>query len=77
MYRMTYNHKGVTGCSARGIAKRETREELEALAEELKDSICNVQILPVAEGCEATLPLNVDANMKEGIFQKNKSIGIS
>jgi hypothetical protein len=76
MYRMTYNHKGVTGCSARGIAKRNSKEELLKLAEELKDSICNIEIRPVAEGCEATLPLSVDVNMKEGVFEKNKSIGI-
>lgn len=77
MYRMTYNHKGVTGCSARGIAKRETIEELQALAEELKDSICNIEIRPVAEGCEASIPLNIDANMKEGVSPKSESIGIS
>lgn len=46
MYRMTYNNKGVQGCSARGIARRETVEELEALAEQLKDTICNVEIKP-------------------------------
>jgi hypothetical protein len=40
MYRMTYNHTGVTGCSARGIAKRESKEELLKLAEELKETIC-------------------------------------
>ena len=47
MYRMTYNHTGVTGCSARGIAKRDSKEELLKLAEELKDSICNVEIHPI------------------------------
>jgi len=34
----------MSGCSARGIALRETKEELEALREQLKDSIYNVQI---------------------------------
>lgn len=47
MYRMTYNNKGITGCSARGIARRETKEELLELAEVLKDTICNIDIKPV------------------------------
>lgn len=49
MYRMTYNNKGISGCSARGVARRETVEELLEIAETLKDSICNVEIKP----CEA------------------------
>ena len=49
MYRMTYNHTGVTGCSARGIAKRESEKELHQLAEELKDSICNIRIEKIKE----------------------------
>lgn len=43
-WRMTYNRRGITGCSARGIATRGTKEELEALAETLKERICNVEI---------------------------------
>jgi hypothetical protein len=46
---MTYNNKGVQGCSARGIARRETIKELQELAERLKDSICNVEIKPCEE----------------------------
>ena len=34
----------MSGCSARGIALRNTKEELEALKEQLKDSIYNVKI---------------------------------
>ena len=34
----------MSGCSARGIALRDTKEELEKLAIELKDSITNVKI---------------------------------
>ena len=41
---MTYNNKNMSGCSARGIALRETKEELEALAKELQESIYNVVI---------------------------------
>jgi len=41
---MTYNNKNMTGCSARGIALRDSKEELLALKESLKDSICNVKI---------------------------------
>jgi len=33
------------GCSARGIALRNTKEELEALKEQLKDSIYNAKIV--------------------------------
>ena len=62
MYRMTYNNKGIQGCSARGIARRETLEELLELAEQLKDSICNVEIKAVAEGGNATISLNPAAD---------------
>ena len=43
-WRMTYNNKTMSGCSARGIALRDTKEELEALSEKLKESIYNVKI---------------------------------
>ena len=43
-YKMTYNNKNMSGCSARGIALRETKEELIALKEELKEVITNVKI---------------------------------
>jgi len=43
-YKMTYNNKNMSGCSARGIALRDTKEELEALAIELKENIYNVVI---------------------------------
>ena len=43
-YKMTYNNKNMSGCSARGIALRDTKEELEALKEQLKDVIENVVI---------------------------------
>jgi hypothetical protein len=46
---MTYNNREMYGCSARGIAVRETKEELEALAEKLKETIYNVKIEPVGE----------------------------
>lgn len=65
MYRMTYNHTGVTGCSARGIAKRESEEELKQLAEELKDSICNIHIEKVKDDMDKHLPMNLFENMKE------------
>ena len=48
-WRMTYNNREMYGCSARGIAVRETKEELEALAEKLKETIYNVKIEPVRE----------------------------
>jgi hypothetical protein len=64
MYRMTYNHTGVTGCSARGIAKRETEQELQELAEQLKDSICNVHIEKITDELENNLPMDVFENMK-------------
>lgn len=41
---MTYNNKDMSGCSARGIALRETKEELEVLKEQLKDKIYNIKI---------------------------------
>lgn len=65
MYRMTYSHRGVTGCSARGIAKRESKEELLKLAEELKEVICNVDIQPVSGRIEKHIPMELFANMKE------------
>lgn len=65
MYRMTYNHVGVTGCSARGIAKRETKEELIKLAEELKETICNVEIHPIEGSIEKKMPMELFANMKD------------
>jgi len=34
----------MTGCSARGIALRDTEKELQVLKEQLKESICNVKI---------------------------------
>jgi len=43
-WKMTYNNKTMSGCSARGIALRETKEELLALKEQLKDSIYNIEI---------------------------------
>lgn len=43
-WKMTYNNKNMSGCSARGISLRDTKEELEALREELKDEIYNVKI---------------------------------
>jgi len=43
-YKMTYNNKNMSGCSARGIALRDSKEELEALAKELQESISNVII---------------------------------
>lgn len=64
MYRMTYNNKGINGCSARGIAKRKTREELELLAEELKEIICNVRIEPIGGEIEQRIPESVDKNLK-------------
>lgn len=65
MYRMTYNHLNATGCSARGIAKRESKEELLKLAEELKESICNVHIEEVKEDMDQHLPMDLFENMKE------------
>lgn len=65
MYRMTYNNKGVSGCSARGIAKRESEEELRALAEQLKDGICNIRIEKITDVPEQRLPMDLFVNMKE------------
>ena len=48
-WRMTYKNKDMYSCSARGIAVRDSKEELEALAEKLKETICNVKIEPVKE----------------------------
>ena len=65
MYRMTYNHLNNSGCSARGIAKRESKEELLKLAEELKESICNIEIHPIKGMIEKRLPMDLFLNMKE------------
>ena len=65
MYRMTYNNKGVNGCSARGIAKRESKEELLVLAQQLKDAICNVHIEKINNLQDEHIPMNLFANMKE------------
>ncbi|MDP3291328.1 MAG: hypothetical protein Q8M43_04775 [Sulfuricurvum sp.] len=62
---MTYNHLNNSGCSARGIAKRESKEELLRLAEELKESICNVDIRPVEGTIEKRIPMELFLNMKE------------
>ena len=43
-WRMTYNNKNMSGCSARGISLRESKEELEALYESLEENIYNVKI---------------------------------
>jgi hypothetical protein len=65
MYRMTYNHIGVTGCSARGIEKREHIHELIELAEDLKGSICNIHIDKMKEDMDRYVPMDVFVNMKE------------
>ncbi|MBD3809126.1 MAG: hypothetical protein IE884_01185 [Sulfuricurvum sp.] len=65
MYRMTCNHTGVTGCSARAIAKRESKEELLKLAEELNETICNVEIRPIEGTIEKKLPMELFLNTKE------------
>lgn len=64
MYRMTYNNKGVNGCSARGIAKRESKEELLVLAEQLKDAICNIHIEKINNLQDEHVPMELFANMK-------------
>ncbi len=74
MYRMTYNNKDNQGCSARGIAKRETIDELLELAEQMKESICNVQITPLKEGCEALIPLDLETNTKKEAFRKTEAL---
>jgi len=43
-WKMTYNNKEMVGCSARGIALRDSKEELEALKEQLKEHIYNIKI---------------------------------
>lgn len=43
-WRMTYNNIDGAACSARGIAHRETKEELEALAKALAGKIENIKI---------------------------------
>lgn len=43
-WKMTYNNKNMSGCSARGIALRDTKEELQALAQSLQKSIYNIKI---------------------------------
>ncbi len=48
-WRMTYNNISGAACSARGIAHRETKEELEALAKSLEDKITNIMIQKVQE----------------------------
>lgn len=65
MYRMTYNHTGVSGCSARGIAKRETEQELRELAEQLKESICNIHIEKIDDENVKDIPMDLFINMKE------------
>lgn len=65
MYRMTYNNRGVVGCSARGIAIRDTHEELLILAENLKDSICNLEIKLIDQKNTKNSSLKFDMNMKE------------
>lgn len=64
MYRMTYNNIGINGCSARGIAKRESQEELLALADELKEFISNIRIEKIDENTVKHMPLNIFTNMK-------------
>lgn len=65
MYRMTYNNTGISGCSARGIAKRESQEELLALAEELKESISDIHIEKIDDSTVKQMPLNIFVNMKK------------
>lgn len=65
MYRMTYNNKGANGCSARGIAKRESKEELLVLAEQLKDAICNIHIEKINNLQDEHIPMELFTNMKE------------
>ena len=43
-WRMTYNNINGAACSARGIAHRKNREELEALAKSLEGKIENIKI---------------------------------
>lgn len=44
LWKMTYNNTNMSGCSARGIALRDTKEELESLKRQLADKIYNVKI---------------------------------
>lgn len=44
LWKMTYNNANMSGCSARGIALRDTKEELELLKLQLADKIYNVKI---------------------------------
>lgn len=60
---MTYNNRGVQGCSARGIAIRDTVQELLDLAEDLKETICNIEIKPM--DTNANKPMRLNKNMKE------------
>jgi len=46
-WRMTYNNRDMHGCSARGIAIKDTKEELDALIKKLQNSIYNIQITPI------------------------------
>ncbi|MGZ5207824.1 MAG: hypothetical protein ACXWB0_02305, partial [Sulfuricurvum sp.] len=62
---MTYNYTSVSGCSARGIAKRESEQELRELAEQLKDSICNIHIEKVDNEKVKDIPMDLFTNMKE------------
>lgn len=62
---MTYNHTGVSGCSARGIAKRESEQELRELAEQLKDSICNIHIEKIDDEKVKDIPMDLFINMKK------------
>lgn len=43
-WRMTYNNVDGAACSARGLARAKSKEELEALAKELEKTIYNVKI---------------------------------
>ena len=47
-WRMTYNNRDMHGCSARGVAIKESKEELELLAKTLQKSIYNVQIKEIS-----------------------------
>jgi len=58
-YKMTYNNKNMSGCSARGMSLRDTKEELEELENELKEFIHNVKIEETAKSLVKTqLPSN-------------------
>jgi len=43
-WRMTYTNINGAACSARGIAHRDTKEELEALAKALEGKITHIHI---------------------------------